>query len=280
MEYYHIYYNKHDYDVENKITLCYNTTVMKHTLEIVSVVNQKGGSGKTTTTHALGSGLSKRGYRVLFIDLDGQANLTITLEADQTKGKTLDMLMERIKISEIIQETQSGDVIAGNESLFQADIDILTDTGREYRLREALDEIKKSYDYIIIDTPPALNILTINALVASSLVIIASKAGDYSLIGVERVGTIIEDIKKYSNKNLIVKGVLLTQFNERTRLNKDFAVAINKFAKSLGSKVFKTPIRNSIVIEEAQARRMSLFDYAPRSNVAQDYELFIKEFLR
>lgn len=280
MEYYYIYYNKHDYNIENKITLCYNTTVMKHTLEIISIVNQKGGSGKTTTAHALGSGLNKRGYRVLFIDLDGQANLTSTLGGDQNKGKVLDMLMKRIEVSEIIQKASCGDVIAGNESLFQADIDIVTDTGREYRLKEALDEIKKFYDYIIIDTPPALNILTINALVASNLAIITSKAGDYGLMGVERVGTIIEDIKKYSNKNLIVKGILLTQFNERTRLNKDFAVAINKFAKSLGSKIFKTSIRNSIVVEEVQARRMSLFDYAPNSNVAQDYELFIKEFLR
>jgi chromosome partitioning protein len=245
--------------------------------EIVAIINQKGGAGKTTTAHALGEGLKKRGLKVLFIDLDGQASLTDIAKADSSKSVTLDLLTKRAEAKEIIQRTDSSDILAGGQDLFKADITI-TETGKEYRLKEELDKIK-GYDYVVIDTPPALGILTINALVAATSVVIASQADRLNLSGIDRIREVIEMVRKYCNKKLSIKGILLTRFKERTRLNKDFAIVMDKFAKELKTKVYKTTIRDSIAISEAQAKRMSIFDYDKESKVAKDYEEFVKEFL-
>jgi chromosome partitioning protein len=245
--------------------------------EIAAIINQKGGAGKTTTAHALGEGLKRKGFKVLFIDLDGQASLTDIAKADSSKSMTLDLLTERVQAEEIIQSTDSIDILAGGEDLFKADITI-TETGKEYRLKEALDKIK-GYDYVVIDTPPALGILTINALVAATCVVITSQADRLNLSGIDRIKEVIEMVRKYCNKKLFIKGILLTRFKERTRLNKDFAIAMDNFAKELKTKVYKTTIRDSIAISEAQAKRMSIFDYDKESKVAKDYEAFVEEFL-
>lgn len=246
--------------------------------EIVAVVNQKGGSGKTTTAHALGIGLKKKGYKVLFIDLDGQANLTMAIQADQGKGSMLDVLTKKMGINEAIQNLVTGDILAGNEDLFKADI-VITETNREYAMKEAINELGNEYDYIVIDTPPALCILTINALVASSSVIIVSQAEKYNLNGVDRVYKIIDSIQKHRNKDLVIRGVLLTMFRERVRLNRDFVRLMHEIVRKFNTKIFKTTIRDSIVVNEAQAKNMPILNYAPKSKVAKDYEMFVEEFL-
>ena len=152
--------------------------------------------------------------------------------------------------------------------------------GKEYRLKEILNEIKGEYDYIILDTPPALSVLTLNALVASNSVIIASQAERYNLSGVDRISKIVESIRHHRNKNLSIRGILLTRFKERTILNGDFATLMDEFSKKLGTKVFETRIRDSIVVSEAQAKDMTIFEYAPTSNITRDYEAFVEEFLR
>ncbi|GMO68391.1 MAG: AAA family ATPase [Endomicrobiia bacterium] len=247
--------------------------------EIVAIVNQKGGTGKTTTTHALGAGLIRKGYRVLLIDMDGQANLTDTMQADQSNGRILDLLMKRVGIKEIVQKTAAGDILAGSEDLFQADVDV-TGHDKEYRLREALSEVKQDYDYVIIDTSHVLGILAINALIASNSVIIASHAEGYNLTGAKRLGEIIIDVNKHDNKDLIIRGILLTRFKERTRLNKDLLKVIEELAKELDTKLYKTTIREAVAISEGQIKHLSIFDYAPNSNVAKDYEAFVEEFLQ
>lgn len=247
--------------------------------EIVAIVHQKGGSGKTTTAHILGASLCKRNFRVLFVDMDGQANLTHIMQADASKSGLLDLLSKKLRVSEIIQKTPNGDIVTGNKDLFQADTTI-AGVGKEYHLKEALDDIRDEYDYVVIDTPPALSILTVNALVASSSAIIASQAEWLNLNGIENVSETVGSVREYCNKKLFIKGILLTQFKERTRLNKAFATAINKVADKLGTKVFKSIIRDSIVISEAQVKCMTVFDYAPNSNVAKDYEAFLDEFLQ
>ena len=246
--------------------------------EIISIVNQKGGTGKTTTTHTLGVGLKKKGYRVLFVDMDGQANLSDTIQADRKKSRILDLLMKKVSIKDIIQGTPGGDILAGSEDLFQADVAI-TGQDKEYRLKEALNEVTKEYDYIIIDTSHVLGVLALNAIVASNSVIIASHAEGYNLTGIERLGEIIRDIGKHSNRRLFIKGILLTRFKERTRLNRDLITVMKDLAKKLNTKLYKTTIRESIVISEAQIKCMSIFDYAPKSNVARDYDAFLEEFL-
>ncbi|GMO68099.1 MAG: AAA family ATPase [Endomicrobiia bacterium] len=248
--------------------------------EIIAIVNQKGGSGKTTTVQALGVGLKKRGYKILFIDMDGQANLTELMQTDQNKNGLLYLLTKKIGIKEIVQKTISGaDIIAGGEDSFEADIAVAGE-GKEYRLKEALDEIKDEYDYIVIDTPPALSVLTVNALVASNSAIIASQAERLNLSGISRVEKIIETVRKYCNNGLIIRGILLTRFKERTRLNKETATVMESLAKKLNTIVYETTIRESVVISEAQMMQQSIFDYALKSNIAKDFEAFVEEFLR
>ena len=246
--------------------------------EIVSIVNQKGGTGKTTTAHALGVGLGKRGYRVLFIDLDGQANLTDTLQADRKQSKILDLFMKKVSVKDIIQKTSSGDILTGSEDLFQADV-MITGTRKEYRLKEALNEIMEDYDYVIIDTSHVLGILALNALVASNSVIVASHAEGYNLTGVERLGSIVRDIVDHSNRYLSIKGILLTKFKERTILNRNITNVMDEVAKRLGTKVFKTKIRDTILVSESQIKHLTVLDYAPESMVAKEYEAFVDEFM-
>ncbi|GMO68159.1 MAG: AAA family ATPase [Endomicrobiia bacterium] len=247
--------------------------------EIVSIVHQKGGSGKTTTAHTLGVGLRKRGFKVLFIDMDGQASLSVIMQADQNKSGLLALLDRKASVREIVQKTPNGDILAGSENLFQADT-LISGVGKEYRLKKALEDVKDEYDYIVIDTPPALSALTVNALVASNSAIIASQAEWLNLNCIGNINKTIEAVREYCNEKLAIKGILLTQFRERTRLNKAFATAISSVADKLGSKVFKTPIRASIIVSEAQVKHVTVFDYAPTSNVAKEYEAFIDEFLQ
>jgi chromosome partitioning protein len=162
-----------------------------------------------------------------------------------------------------------GDIIAGSEDLFQADT-VVVGSRKEYRLKEMIDGIKEVYDYIIIDTPSVLGILTVNAMVASNSVVIASQAESYNLTGIDRISRVIRSIRECRNNNLLIKGILLKRFKERTVLNRDFAELISKFAKELDTKVYKATIRDSIVISESQARRMSIYDYDVNSKVAKD----------
>ena len=247
--------------------------------EIVSIVNQKGGSGKTTTTFSLGIGLKKRGYKVLFIDMDGQGDLSDLMQVYEKRSGLLKLLKKEVDINDIVQKTPCGDIIPGSEDLFQTDITI-TQTNKEYFLKEALDKLKDPYDYIVIDTPPALSVLTINALVASNSLVIASKADPFNIGGIERVGMTVEVVRKYCNKALLIKGILITQFKERTNFNRANLSEIENIAKKMGTKKFKTVIRDTITMVEIQGKHMSVFDYAPESNVAKDYKAFIEEFLQ
>jgi chromosome partitioning protein len=248
-------------------------------MEIISIINQKGGAGKTTTAHALGTGLAKKGFKVLFIDTDGQANLTSIMKADKNKSKLLDLLTGKADINEIIQKTNNGDILAGNKDLFQADI-VIRETGKEYRLKEEIANLNERYDYIIIDTPVALGILTVNAMVVANSILIASQSDWLNLSGIECVRDTMETVRKYCNSKLYIRGILLTRFKERTRLNRDFVTAIDEFARELNTKVYETKIRDSIVISESQVKQQSIFDYDSNSNVAKDYEAFVEEFLQ
>lgn len=239
-------------------------------------MNRKGGVGKTATAHALGAGLSLRGYRVLFIDLDSQCNLSFDLGAKTAPLTALEVLTGSAKAEEAIQHTPGGDIIAGSPALAGADMTI-EGTGKEYRLKEALEPLQ--YDFIIIDTPPALGVLTINALTASDRAIIPAQAEVYSLQGIGLLYEAIQAVKKYTNKSLIVEGVLITRYNGRAILSKDMKSNLEEIAQSLNTKVFQTPIRECISIKEAQAMQSDIFSYAPRSNASADYKALVEEIL-
>ncbi|MDD3365341.1 MAG: AAA family ATPase, partial [Syntrophomonas sp.] len=187
---------------------------------IITIATQKGGTGKTTTTHALGVGLIERGYKVLFIDLDPQGNLSYILQTEELKSTIYEVLTGKTKARDAIQHQQCGDIIPSSPALARANLE-LKNTGKEYRLKETLQPIKDDYDYIIIDTPPSLGLLTINALTASDSVIIPSQADIFSLQGIGQLYSTIETIKKYTNPDLSIEGILLTRHNSRSILSRD-----------------------------------------------------------
>ena len=246
-------------------------------MKTVSVINQKGGVGKSTTAEMLISALSLKGFKVLAIDLDAQGNLSYSLAANLDSPTILEVLTEEISAKDAIKKARA-DVISSNKALAGADA-FIADTGKEYRLKEALEKIAKNYDFCIIDTPPALGILTINALTASDSVIIPAQADIYSLQGIENLEETIKAVKKYCNPNLKIEGILLTRYNPRTILSREVSEMAEKLAKKLETKLFKAKIRDAIAVKEAQISQESLFKYAPKSNVTKDYEGFINEFL-
>lgn len=245
---------------------------------VYAIINQKGGVGKSTTAEALAAGLSLKGFKTLSIDLDAQANMSYTAGAKTDGATALGVLVGETVATAAIQHTASGDIIAASKALAGADA-FIADTGKEYRLREALEAIKPAYDYIIIDTPPALGILTVNALTACDGVIIPAQADVYSLQGVEQLAETMKPVKKYCNPALSVEGILLTRYSPRSVLSRDVAELAGQLAAKLGTKLFKATIREAIVVKEAQISQQSLYSYAPKANVTEDYSRFIAELI-
>ena len=247
-------------------------------MKVIAIVSRKGGVGKTATAHALGAGLIKRGNKILYVDLDSQTNLSFSVGADRMGPNALDLLTGSCSAAEAIQHTKQGEIIRGCEQLAGADI-LLTDTGKEYRLKEALAQIKGKYDYVVIDTPAALGTLTVNALTAADFAVIPVQAEIYSLQGIGQLKETLESVKKYCNKGLKVKGILVTRYKGRATLSKDMRDNLDEAAKNLKTKLFNTPVRECISVAEAQAMKQDIFTYAPRSNAAKDYDAFIEELL-
>lgn len=243
-------------------------------MKIISVINQKGGVAKTTTSLAMAAGLIRRGFKVLCIDLDPQCNFS-QIFGGETAGRysSADLLTRRTGAADAID----GNLISASPDLAGMDA-VLTSTGREYRLKEALKAVE-GYDFVIIDTPPALGILTVNALTASDWVVVPSQADVFSLSGLVQLGSTIETIKAYTNPHLRIAGILLCRFSGRSVLSRDMAYMSEQVAGSLATKLFSTKIRECVSIREAQVRRSDIFTYAPRSNAALDYNAFIDEFL-
>ena len=248
-----------------------------HSVNIIAILNQKGGVGKTTTVHAIGAGLTLKGYRVLYIDLDAQGNLSYTLRA-ATNGLTAMELLQKKSAQGTIQRTEQGDAIASSPALAGADT-IITATGKEYRLREALEPLSGLYDYCMIDTPPALGILTINALTACSGAIIPAQADIYSLQGINQLHSTVETVKRYCNPALAIKGIVLTRYNSRAVISREVADMIEQTAGQLQTKLYNAKIRECTAIKEAQATQQSIYSYAPKSNAATDYTALIDEIL-
>lgn len=246
---------------------------------IFAISAQKGGTAKTTTAHAMQAGLTLKGFKVLSVDLDQQGSLSFMAGADQTGKTVLGVLAGELKAEEAIQHLPIGDIIPANKKLAGA-AKLLEGTGGEYTLKEALKPIKKDYDYIILDCPPALNHITINALTAADQVIIPAQADILSLQGISQLWESIQAVKTYTNKQLKVAGILLCRHNPRAVIKRDLEEHLRtEIAEQMHTKVFKTAIREAVAINEAQYMQQSIFDYAGKSRVAGDYKAFIKELL-
>lgn len=247
-------------------------------MNILAIVNRRGGVGKTATAHAIGAGLAHLGYKILFIDLDSQTNLTYDLAADQSRYSAMDLLTGAAKAKQVIQHKDKWDLIPASPALATADA-LITTTGKEYRLAEALEPISGLYDYCIIDTPPALNILTVNALTAATGAIIPAQAEIHSLQGIGLLNETISQVRRYCNKALQILGIVITRYNGRAILSRDMKTNLEAVADQLGTKVYSTTIRESIALKEAQASQEDIFTYAIRSNAAKDYAALLAEII-
>lgn len=242
-------------------------------MRITAVTNQKGGVGKTTTALALAGGLSLQGFKTLLIDTDPQANASFTMNADTEKPGIYELL--KGEAASAIQHTQQGDIIPSSIFLAGADMEF-RDTGREYLLRDVIGPLKGRYDYIIIDTPPTLGILTVNALAAADDVLIPMGADIYSLQGLGQLYTTINRVKKYCNNALKIAGLLITRYSGRAILSQDLKDSISDTAARIGAELYSTIIREGIAVKEAQAQQASI--YTAKSNPAADYMDFVNEY--
>lgn len=248
-------------------------------MKAIAIINQKGGVGKSTTSGAIGGGFLREGARVLFVDLDPQCNLSFLMGANisgLTQASSMDVLLGNASAAEAVQHTLQGDIIAASPALAGADITI-TATGKEYRLKEALEALAGVYDYCIIDTPPALGILTINALTACNGCIIPAQADFLSLQGIGQLHGTITTVRKYCNPGLKVYGIVLTRYSGRAVITREVTAMMEETASSLNTRLYNTRIRECTAIKEAQAMQQSIYEYAPRSNATADYMALIKE---
>lgn len=249
--------------------------------KVITFANQKGGVGKTTTAHIISVGLVKRGYKVLACDLDPQANLTSVLgiNPDSDIVSIYDLFEGDCDITDAIVTTNAGvDLLVGSLMLSGADRKYSA-TGDEYKLKEALDTVKENYDYIIIDTPPALGVMSLNALASTDYLTVVMTPDYFSGKGLKQFQQTVETTKKYlSNPTLKINGLLLTRC-DRTNLSSIINDDMKEVAESLDSKIYKSKIRQGVAIRESQYLESSLFDLK-NTAVLDDYNEFIEELLK
>lgn len=244
---------------------------------ITAIVNQKGGVGKTSTAAALAAGLYDAGHEVLTIDADAQGNLTYIRGADPEPG-LFEAMTGAGRIEDIIVPTDKGDFLAGGPALAGADVKF-TKTSREYILKGLLDPLRDVYSHIIIDCPPHLGVLAINALTAADDVIIPMGPDVLSLQGLGQLYDTIATVKKYCNPSLKIAGLLMCRYTNRATLNRNIAEVMEQQAGAAGVPMYKTMIREGVAVKEAQIMQQSLFDTHPKAKATADYAAFIKEYL-
>ena len=254
-------------------------------MQTVAIAQQKGGTGKSTTAHAIGAGLARHGNRVLFVDLDPQGNLSYILGADQSGATVLDVLNCTATASKAAQQISGAEALPGmggaaiipaSPYLAGADATI-TGTRREYLLAEALKPVTGDYDYCILDTPPALGILTVNALTAADRVIIPCLPDVLSIQALGQIAETISGIKANCNAGLSIAGILLTRYTPRQNLTRDTAGILEAAAAKIGTHLLETRIRETVSLREAQAMGQDIYTYNPRSAGAEDYDKLIAE---
>ncbi len=247
---------------------------------IISVANQKGGVGKTTTTVNLGASLAYEGKKVLLVDIDAQGNATsgMGIRKPDVKVDIYDVLVNEVPIQEAIAPSsrENLDIVPATLQLAGAEIELTSMMARESRLKTALNEIKEQYDYIFIDCPPSLGHLTINAFTASDSILIPVQCEYYALEGLSQLLNTVRLVQKHFNPDLEIEGVLLTMYDARTNLGAEVVEEVRRYFQE---KVYDTIIPRNIRLSEAPSHGLSIVDYDLRSKGAEVYQALAKEVL-
>ncbi len=242
---------------------------------VVSFLNHKGGVGKTTSAINVGAALVELGKKVLLIDLDPQANLTIALGIPRQRHSIYEAMRGEADLSPVSHKPGL-DVVTSSLDLSGAEMELINEAGREYILRELLAQVADDYDYVLIDCPPSLGLLTLNALTSSRWVLIPLQAEFLAVQGLAKIKQVIDKVRFRLNKNLDIAGVVPTMYDNRRVLNRDVVEIIQKY---FGDKVFNTYIRDNVALAEAPAQRKDIFAYNAKSSGAQDYLDLAKEII-
>jgi ATPases involved in chromosome partitioning len=246
-------------------------------IQIIAFANQKGGVAKTTTTLNLGVAFAELGYRVLLIDLDPQGNLTMSqgLNPDTIKQSMFDVLVHRLPIEQVI-ETREVDLAVSSIDLAGADMALSSQIGRERSLDKALASVKDRYDYILIDTPPSLGLLTINAFVAANGVIVPVQCEYLSLRGLVQLENTLAMVRENLNPNVSVIGIVPTMYDKRQTHSRE---ADEILRENFGDLVYNTRIRKTVRFAEAPVKGQSVLAYEPSGDAASMYRELAKEVL-
>jgi len=242
---------------------------------VISLLNHKGGVGKTTSVINIGAGLAQLGKRVLLLDLDPQANLTLSMGIPRRPSTIYEAIRGEAEL-EPFPAKPGLDVVGSTLNLSGAEMELINEAGRELILRELLDTVREDYDFTLIDCPPSLGLLTLNALTASDLVYIPMQTEFLALQGLTKIKQVIDKVKFRLNRQLEVGGVIATMYDQRKVLNRDVVNTIDKY---FGSLLFNTMIRDTVALAEAPAQRKDIFEYNPSSAGAEDYMNLCREIL-
>lgn len=243
---------------------------------VITVAAQKGGTGKTTSSAAIAQALDSMGRRSLLVDADSQGSASLIYGAEPSPGLYAAIVGDQ-EAAGLVQHCKPGDILPSNSKLDRLDIELNNQPGRDAMLASALEPLGDEYDTIIIDTAPGMGTVLIQSLAAADRVLIPIQADPHSLRGLHQIVETIGQVKRFVKHDLEIAGVFITQYSSRPTLTRQYDELIRQHCRDLGIPFAETHIRRAVAVQEAQALRESLYEYAPNSNPASDYKALIEE---
>ncbi len=245
----------------------------------ISVINNKGGTGKTTTVLNLGAALARRGKRVLLLDLDSQCNLSSALGVGPEARCVGEVLLGRVALADAVVRVGRLSIVPATGGLVDAETQLANEPGREFILREALQPLHEAYDFIVMDCPPSMSVLSVNSLVAADGYLVPMQAENFAFIGLDRILQVADKVRQRMNPGLELAGILFVKLNPRTNFSRAMIKSLSEDERLRG-RLFDTYIRQDIALMESGAFHQTVFDYAPKGNGSADYGSLAREILK